>query len=176
MALLQDLEGVLKKAGFSASIKPSGGAQSPNVLAVDLEPDAQGRQRGLLLTLVSSVMESMQMTGEFDEDTGLDMGGVDFLQYYVALPFKVDSACFPATAQLIGHINKSAPLMGFNLDALTRTVYFRTMMIFEGEDLNAMLVIEIVRTIVFLLSEFGAPLEAVSDGRQSLDEAIKGMS
>lgn len=167
---LQQLETALQEAGYTTRYLPVDDDNRLEQLNVRLMEDAQGRAYYVELAFASAARRAMQASGELPAGQGDEP--VDYLQFYVTLPFEVRPDRMGDAAQLVAYLNVQVPLVGFGLSHDQGRIFFRYMMLTKAQDAHPRLVTEAVDVIEFLIAEFGDALEAVASGSASLQQVI----
>lgn len=167
---LRQLEPEIQKAGYKTIYLPVDDDNRLEQLNVKLPDDEQGREYYAELAFASATRAAMRASGELAADSADDP--VDYLQFYVSLPFTLTPRLLPEVAQVVVYLNVQLPLVGFGVNKDQERVYFRHMMMTEGQNASLPLVLEALDVIEFLITEFGDTLEAVASGSQSLEQAL----
>jgi hypothetical protein len=158
--VLKQLQIHLKAAGYKTELTPPGKGSPLPHLYIDLKDNR------LDIVPASAAQASVGLPVE---ET------VDYLQFFVQLPFIVEPAHAAATARLIAHLNAQIPLPGFCLPFDGGQVFFRYLMLIEAGKIAALLAIEAVGTITFLLETFTEALRTVATGQRSVEQAISSL-
>jgi hypothetical protein len=118
------------------------------------------------LMLVSDL--SLAQAGE-EADKENDL---EFLQFFVPLPFSVAEAQAADIARLVGLINNFVPLMGFAYNESGGLVYFRHLLIALDGHIDPETVEVSLDTIQYLIDTFGAALQDLASGARSLEKIV----
>ena len=97
---------------------------------------------------------------------------LEFLQFFVPLPFMVAEVQAADMARLVGLINNFAPLMGFAYNESGGLVYFRHLMIVLDGQIDPETVEVSLDTIQYLIDTFGTALQDLASGARSLEKII----
>ncbi len=95
--------------------------------------------------------------------------GVDILQVFVNLPFKMNPQFFDETAMLINLINAKLPTIGFIANPSTQQVAFRYMHLVNPNDPNILLLNEALAQIDVVIDLYIDALKAVATGDRSYE-------
>ncbi len=163
MTTLAQYESYLADAGFTTQFVGADQGLGIDQVAVALEPDHAGRERVLWLAVFTGL--------EADLAHGHSM-----MQFAVVLPFALAAETTPAVQQYVLALNNVLPLIGFNVHPDPQQIIFRyVLMLGPDPSINGRLLRETIDLISFLLDEFSVPLEALTLGRISLDEALDAL-
>ena len=154
MDMLNAIEAALKKQKLEVHRIPPGAANPMEQLVVVPPPDAQGRPRNVWLTPLSSPEVELAP-------------GINLLQVFVELPFKVSASASPDLELLILHFNNALPLGAFGLQPGGPALYRCVVMMDNDEKRSARIALEAVILASFLTDQYGGALEAVAAGQKT---------
>lgn len=157
---LEAFERLLRAQAFPTRLMP-GGAEVPyDVLLVGLS-DVDGRGEWQLELSFVPGMEA-------------ELEGVSLLQCFVHLPAEVPPGAENELRRLVVRLNGRLPLVGFGWLDAERMACFRHTALLPGDDAAAdEVVLQTAWMIGYLLSVFGAGVQAVAEGRVGFEEAIR---
>ena len=164
--LLENLQKQLEQQGLS-TVFSEADASSPfpkltqAISLADLHWDLK-----IELMMVADL--SLGQTDEQPEEEN----DLEFLQFFVPLPFSVAEAQAAEMARLVGLINNFAPLMGFAYNESGGLVYFRHLMIVLDTQIDPEIVEVSLDTIQYLIDTFGAALQDLASGARNLEKII----
>lgn len=95
--------------------------------------------------------------------------GVDILQVFVNLPFKMNPQFFDETAMLLTIINAKLPTIGFIANPGTQQVAFRYMHLINPKDPNILLLDEAFSQIDVVIDLYIDAIKAVATGDKSYE-------
>ncbi len=164
--LLENLQKQLEQQGLNAIFSEADASTPfPKLTQAISLPDLNWDLK-IELMLVSDL--SLGQTDEQpDEEDDLE-----FLQFFVPLPFTVAGAQAAEMARLVGLINNFAPLMGFAYNESGGLVYFRHLLIIVGGQIDPETVEVSLDTIQYLIDTFGAALQDLASGARNLEKII----
>lgn len=157
---LEAFERLLRANGFPTRLMPGGEEVPYDVLLAGLS-DAAGRTEWQLELSFVPGMEA-------------ELEGASLLQCFVHLPAKVPPAAEDELRRLVVRLNGRLPLVGFGWLDAERMACFRHTALLPGDDAAAdEVVLQTAWMIGYLLSVFGAGVQAVAEGRLGFEEAIR---
>lgn len=164
--LLENLQKQLEQQGLNAIFSEADASTPfPKLTQAISLPDLNWDLK-IELMLVSDL--SLGQTDEQpDEEDDLE-----FLQFFVPLPFTVAEISAAEMARLVGLINNFAPLMGFAYNESGRLVYFRHLLIVLDGHIDPEIVAVSLDTVQYLIDTFGAALQDLASGARNLQKII----
>ena len=158
---LEAFDRLLRTQAFPTRLMP-GGAEVPyDVLLVGLSDAPDGAEWQLELSFVPGMEE--------------DLEGASLLQCFVAIPAEVPPEAEDALRRLVTRLNGRLPLVGFGWLDAERMACFRHTALLPADDTSATeVVLQTVWMIGYLMSVFGAGVQAVAEGRIGFEDAIRG--
>jgi hypothetical protein len=142
--LLHDVAVTLREAGWDAFVK-LGQGPVPDQLYIALEPDERGRVLHLQVTV-------------------LELGDLPALQYFVGLPYRVDSGVEAELARLLCALNPDLPIAGFEYSEAQAMLFFHHKHCITLESFRIDVLAWNATMIDFLVRRFGPVVEAAAAG------------
>lgn len=164
--LLESLQKQLEQQGLSAVFSGADASSPfPKLTQAISLPDLDW---DLKIELMMVADLSLRQTDEQPDEAN----DLEFLQFFVPLPFKVAEVQTAEMARLVGLINNFAPLMGFTYNESGGLVYFRHLMIVLAGQIDPETVEVSLDTIQYLIDTFGAALQDLASGARNLEKII----
>ncbi|MGE3858013.1 MAG: YbjN domain-containing protein [Dehalococcoidia bacterium] len=157
-AIIEHAQRELPQFGFE--VQPIGGAGEPTQLLVKTVPDYAGRERWMLLTVY--------------EDLGENLQDAWLVQFFHRFPVEAPAPEQRAElARLLIAANNKITIGQFCFREEDALLYYRAVVIFpSAPDAWTKLLSEHLFISVFQVDEFGAAIEAVATGAQTLQGAV----
>ncbi|PIQ23796.1 hypothetical protein COW36_16860 [bacterium (Candidatus Blackallbacteria) CG17_big_fil_post_rev_8_21_14_2_50_48_46] len=159
---------ILAYRGYPAQLAPltQGSAFQQVVVSgpYRIGPEASDPERVLVLTLMY-MNDALQSLGKSVESQS------DILQIYLRLPFEVLAAQQADVLHLIRAYNAFLPLGHFELQA-DQGICCRYRWHTFGRDVDGMVLLESLETMLFYVEQLGYRLEAVATGQRSLADTL----
>jgi hypothetical protein len=159
---LQKIARTLQRNGYDTNLLPAGGSHRVSRLEIGLANDYRDRPQLLYLSLASEAHAALDGQGQSSDVAADAYEEVDYLQFYIQLPFTPPPQSLPRLAQQLHTLNRELPLVGFGLKE--DVVFFRYLMMLAGKKIPDRLVYEAVTMIEFILGRSLPMIEETVSG------------
>lgn len=122
-----------------------------------------------LLDLASTDQDASQISQEFKDSK------VDFLQFYIRLPFDFKDETIPDLARLILMANWSTPIGAFGMNESQKVIYYRHVLEVMGEEPSIDIVMETVNAMAYYSQLRINSLNLIASGVMPLYTYIKDL-
>lgn len=97
----------------------------------------------------------------------------DMLQFHVRLPFSVQSGQAEGVQRLLMAYNAFLPLGRFEYEAAAQVVSFRYRWHLFQRDIDGLVLIEILETILYFIERLGFRIESVASGKRPVADVLR---
>lgn len=159
---LSFVESSLKSYGFEVDFIKKIDALPFDYLDVNIGLDEHERKRKLIIKLNTFLNQEEPQENKLIGMT--EKSGANFLNLFVAFPFKFKEESVGELSRLLMHFNKTIELPGFGLDEINKMVFFRYSLPLTGVLFQKNLLIGIVGTCMLLVDSLSHQIECVANG------------
>lgn len=163
-SIQQTLQGVGLLANFRKNSKDE---EQKEQIIVPLTPDAQGRERMLLLSIVRPPFSSSEEAPLQDLDYN-----IQFLQFFVPIPISIQPEKMNDVSRLLNMLNTVSELPGFFIAEKDRIPLFRYNMTCTKNKVDSDLLVMTVGLILYILENYSDIIDKIATGKKKLSELI----
>lgn len=162
---LENLKNFLNKYDFQTTEQAASETLPYDQLFVFLGEDEQ--ERPWVLNLRIFDQNAVEAGKEAGKETGINML---FLNFFIALPFSVQTETFPDISRLILLVNKLLPLPGFCLSEIDKLVYYHYTYPSLNGEIDPETILTLIGIIIHLLNTHMETFEKVGRKEKTLGQ------
>jgi hypothetical protein len=147
--------------GSPTQLIPASPQAPADQLLVQLEIEKTGWELNLELAFINDLAQPQSK-----------IENVDFLQFYVQLPFICQPDRIIDVVRFVTLSNNTLPLIGFGCLESQGMVFFRHLRLILDDQVRSDEVIETIFSIKYLIETFGQALKDLADGKKTFEQIV----